>query len=101
MFAQVARDQFEIKEDAIIHTPTGAEFTPVMGHAESVLIWTGEIGNRLGSGEVYRYADVILMMKKLWGGKSSADQQPLRGLNSAHVMRRQKQRELGLNKHRR
>ena len=57
MFAQVARDQFEIKEDAIIHTPTGAEFTPVMGHAESVLIWTGEIGNRLWSGEVYRYAD--------------------------------------------
>ncbi len=88
MFAQVARDQFEIKEDAIIHTPTGAEFTPVMGHAESVLIWTGEIGNRLWSGEVYRYADVILMMKKLWGGKSSADRQrlPLRGLNSAHVM---------------
>ena len=75
MFAQVSRDQFEIKEDAIIHTPTGAEFTPVMGHAESVLIWTGEIGNRLWSGEVYRYADVILMMKKLWGGKSSADRQ--------------------------
>ena len=68
MFAQVARDQFEIKEDAIIHTPTGAELTPVMGQAESVLIWTGEIGNRLWSGEVYRYADVILMMKKLWAG---------------------------------
>ena len=103
MFAQVARDQFEIKEDAIIHTPTGAEFTPVMGHAESVLIWTGEIGNRLWSGEIYRYADVILMMKKLWGGKSSADRQrlPLRGLNRAHVMGPQKPRKLGLNKHRR
>jgi hypothetical protein len=37
-----------------------------MGHAESVLIWTGEIGNRLWSGEIYRYADVILMMKKVW-----------------------------------
>jgi hypothetical protein len=66
MFAQVTRDQFEIKDDAIVHTPTGAEFTPVMGHAESVLIWTGEIGRRLWSGEVYRYADVMLMMKKLW-----------------------------------
>ena len=66
MFAQVTRDQFEIREEAIIHRPTGAEFTPVMGHAESVLIWTGEIGRRLLSGEVYRYADVMLMMKKLW-----------------------------------
>jgi hypothetical protein len=103
MFAQVARDQFEIKEDAIIHIPTGAEFTPVMGHAESVLIWTGEIGNRLWTGEVYRYADVILMMKKLWGGKSSADRQrlPLRGLNRAHVIGPPKPRKLGLNKHRR
>ena len=37
-----------------------------MGHAESVLSWTGEIGRRLWRGEVCRYADVMLMMKKLW-----------------------------------
>jgi hypothetical protein len=66
VYAQVTRDQFEIKDEAIIHTPTGAEFTPILGHAGSVLIWTGEIGNRLWSGDVYQYADVIVMMKKLW-----------------------------------
>jgi hypothetical protein len=72
MFAHVTRDQFEIKDDAIVHTPTGAEFTPVMGHAESVLIWTGEIGRRLWSGDVYRYADVMLMMRKLWRETAAA-----------------------------
>ena len=66
MFAQVTRDQFEIKDDAIVHTLTGAEFTPVMGYTGSVLIWTGEIGRRLWSGEGYCYAEVMLMMKKLW-----------------------------------
>jgi hypothetical protein len=66
MYAQVTRDQFEIKDEAIIHTPTGAEFTPVVGAEDSVLVWTGEIGNRLWSGEVYQYADVMVMMKKLW-----------------------------------
>jgi hypothetical protein len=64
MYAQVTRDQFEIKDEAIIHTPTGAEFIPVLGHADSVLIWTGEIGN--WSGDVYQYADLMVMMKKLW-----------------------------------
>ena len=29
MSTTVMRDQFEIKDGAIIHTPTGAEFTPV------------------------------------------------------------------------
>ena len=28
MYAKVLRKQFEIKEGVIIHTPTGAEFTP-------------------------------------------------------------------------
>lgn len=66
MYAQVTRDQFEITADAIIHVPTGAEFTPVLGHAESLLVWTGEIGRKLWSGEIYRYADVMVMMKNLW-----------------------------------
>ena len=43
-----------------------AEFTPVLGHAESVLIWTGEIGRKLWSSEIYRYADVMVTMKKVW-----------------------------------
>ncbi len=66
MYATVTRDQFEIRDEAIIHIATGAEFTPVLGHAESVLIWTGEIGRKLWSGEIYRYADVMMTMKKVW-----------------------------------
>jgi hypothetical protein len=44
MYTKVIRNQFEIKEGTIIHTPHGAEFTPVTGTADSILIWTGEIG---------------------------------------------------------
>jgi len=54
MYTKVIRNQFEIKEGAIIHTPTGAEFTPVIGTADSILIWTGEDA-------VYRPASDIAM----------------------------------------
>jgi hypothetical protein len=66
MFAQVMRHQFDIREDSIIHMPTGAEFTPVSRTAESLTIWTGEIGKRLADGDVYSYADVLAGMKALW-----------------------------------
>ena len=35
MFRKVLINQFEIKDGAIIHTPTGAEFTPVSGTPNS------------------------------------------------------------------
>jgi hypothetical protein len=66
MYTKVMRDQFEIKEGAIIHSPTGAEFTPVTGTPDSILIWTGDIGSVLDTGERYRYADVFAVMKKIW-----------------------------------
>lgn len=66
MYAQVTRDQFEISDELVIHRPTGAEFTPTLGYADSVTIWTGEVGNRLPSGEAYLYADVLAMMRTLW-----------------------------------
>jgi hypothetical protein len=66
MYTKVMRDQFEIKYGAIIHTPTGAEFTPVTGTPGSMLIWTGEIGSVLHTGERYRYADVLAVMKTIW-----------------------------------
>jgi hypothetical protein len=65
MYTQVTRDQFEVKDDSIIHTPTGAEFS-FAGNADSVLIWTGGIGRRLASGDAYRYAEVVSVMKTLW-----------------------------------
>ena len=66
MYTEVLRDQFEIREGAIIHRPTGAEFTPVNGTVDSILIWTGEIGRRLQTGERYRYADVFTVAKSIW-----------------------------------
>ena len=66
MYTRVTRGQFQINDEAIIHGPTGAEFTPTLGQADSVTIWTGDIGNRLPSGEAYRYADVLAMMRTLW-----------------------------------
>jgi hypothetical protein len=66
MYTKVMHDQFEVKDGAIIHTPTGAEFTPVTGTTDSILIWTGHIGSILDTGERYRYADVFAVMKTIW-----------------------------------
>jgi hypothetical protein len=64
-YAKVTRNQFEFKDDAIVHKPTGAEFTPVVGTKDSVIIWTGDIGSTLPIGELYCYAEVLAMMKTL------------------------------------
>jgi hypothetical protein len=65
MFAKVIRDQFERRDESIIHTPTGAEFTPVLGVEGSVIVWTGNIGRRLPDGLVYHYEEVLGMVKEL------------------------------------
>ena len=64
MQTQVNRSQFEIKDTTVVHIPTGAEFVPQVG--DSVIVWTGDIGQRLSSGEVYRYGDVLDMMRAVW-----------------------------------
>jgi hypothetical protein len=66
MYAKVMRNQFQVKDESIIHTPTGAEFTPAVGASESIVIWTGDIGRALPDGAVYRYAEVLAMMKRVW-----------------------------------
>jgi hypothetical protein len=66
MYTKVMRNQFEIKDGSIIHTPTRAEFTPVTDTTDSILIWTGDIGSILQTGERYRYVDVFAVMKTLW-----------------------------------
>jgi len=72
MYAKVMRHQFQVKDESIIHTPTGAEFTPVDADSESIVIWTGEIGKTLPDGAVYRYAEVLAMMRKVWRETSLA-----------------------------
>jgi hypothetical protein len=72
MYAKVMRDQFEINDESIIHKPTAAEFAPAFGLGDSVVVWTGDIGKRLPDGHIYRYADVLEMMKRLRQEISSA-----------------------------
>jgi hypothetical protein len=64
MHTPVNRSQFEIKDTTVVHIPTGAEFTALAG--DSVIVWTGEIGQRLPSGDVYRYDDVLDIMRTVW-----------------------------------
>jgi hypothetical protein len=73
MYTHVTRDQFEIREGVYVHKPTQAEFTPNPNSEGSLLIYTGSIGSRLANGELFNYAEVFAMMKRLWGEASLAD----------------------------
>ena len=66
MYTRVTKDQFEIRDGAYTHTPTGAEFAPNPDSEGSMLIYTGNIGSKLASGELFAYAEVLEMMKVLW-----------------------------------
>jgi hypothetical protein len=49
-----------------IHTPTEAEFAPNPSSEGSIVIYTGNIGSRLASGQLFAYAEVLRVMKVLW-----------------------------------
>jgi hypothetical protein len=58
MATKITRDQFVIKENEVVHTPTGARFIaePNDGHAVQV-IWGGT-GDRLDTGDDYQPENV-------------------------------------------
>jgi hypothetical protein len=66
MSTRVTKDQFEIQDGICIHTPTQAEFAPNPNSEGSMLIYTGNIGSKLASGELFAYAEVLQVMKVLW-----------------------------------
>jgi len=66
MYTRVTKDQFEIRDGAYTHTPTGAEFAPNPNSEGSMLIYTGNIGSKLASGDLFAYDDVLKVMKALW-----------------------------------
>jgi len=68
--AKVTPDQFEVRDDLVVHTPTGAEFIPNRGREESVVVWTGTIGKKPASGAIYRYGEVLAAMKAVWRERS-------------------------------
>jgi hypothetical protein len=50
----------------VFHRPTEAEFAPNPNSEGSMLIYTGNIGSKLASGELFAYAEVLQVMKVLW-----------------------------------
>jgi hypothetical protein len=70
--AEVSPDQFEVRDDLVVHMPTGAEFTLHPRCEHSLVVWTGEIGRALESGAVYRYDDVLAAVKAVWRERSKS-----------------------------
>jgi hypothetical protein len=66
MYTPVTREQFEVRGGVFVHTPTQAEFTPHPVREDSVLVWSGDIGVRLNSGEFFEYGEVLAMMRTVW-----------------------------------
>ena len=66
MYTRVTKDQFEIRDGVYIHTPTKAEFAPNPNSEGSMVIYTGNIGSRLASGQLFAHAEVLQVMKRLW-----------------------------------
>ena len=66
MYTRVTKEQFEIRNGVYIHTPTKAEFAPNPNSEGSMVIYTGNIGSRLDSGQLFAYAEVLQVMKVLW-----------------------------------
>jgi hypothetical protein len=66
MYTRATKDQFEIREGVYIHTPTEAEFAPHPNSQGSMVIYTGNIGSKLATGELFADAEVLQVMKVLW-----------------------------------
>jgi hypothetical protein len=66
MYTRVTRDQFAIRNGVFIHRPTQAEFTPNSSREDSLLVYTGDIGSRLQSGERFEYTEVLRVMQGMW-----------------------------------
>jgi hypothetical protein len=57
MYTRVTKEQFQIRDGVCIHTPTDAEFAPNPNSEGSMVIYTGNIGSRLVSGQLFAYAE--------------------------------------------
>jgi hypothetical protein len=62
---KVTREQFEVLENKVIHTPTGAWFSAYAGRPEIANENSGRAGRRLENGDDYRPEDVRAMAAQL------------------------------------
>ena len=57
-YTKVTQEQFESKENEVVHKPTGARFTAYKGIAQPHIVNWGRCGEVLASGEDYDREDV-------------------------------------------
>ncbi|MDA9506137.1 hypothetical protein XI09_16150 [Bradyrhizobium sp. CCBAU 11386] len=69
---QVSEDQFQVKENEVIHLPTDARWTACAGRPEPHLYSQGMVGSVLPNGEDYRREDVEPIAIKLLAARPGA-----------------------------
>jgi hypothetical protein len=57
-YTPVEREQFEVKENEVVHKPTGASFIAFPGHAEPYFVDRGRCGSVLPNGDNFSQAAV-------------------------------------------
>jgi hypothetical protein len=60
------REEFQISENGITHTPTEYSFAPHPGSPTSGSIRQGRLGNGMPDGRYYNSEEVKAMARKLW-----------------------------------
>jgi hypothetical protein len=75
MYTRVTKDQFEIRDGVYIHIPTEAEFAPNPNSEGSMVIYTGNIGSKLASGELFAYVESPTGDESSLGGSQPASGQ--------------------------
>jgi hypothetical protein len=64
-YTPVTREQFEVKQDCVIHNPTGASFVAYPGIAEPHSVNWGRCGDVLPNGDDYSRREVQEMAVQL------------------------------------
>jgi hypothetical protein len=65
MDTRITRDQFVVKENEVVHLPTGARFIAEPGDGHPVQVIWGGAGDRLDAGEDYRPDAIELVAAQL------------------------------------
>ena len=64
-WTQVTREQFQIFDDHVVHTPTGARFNAYPRQPEIASESLGQAGDRLENGDDYRPGDIRAVAAEL------------------------------------
>jgi predicted secreted protein len=73
---KVQEDQFEVRENSVVHRPTGAEFTAYPGHPEFQYMNWGRAGEVLPNGDDFDRDEVEKVAAKLLASRPSLSSRP-------------------------